>query len=503
VAAASSVQYKQLTAVIAAIMLVMSPVAGLLGAVGTADAASGTGTIEGQVTDRSGNPISGATVEIVVDNQTYSNNPTAPSNVEVVKTVTTDSNGNYSVSVDTSKTYRVRVKADGYAQLATFSEYSLADGSTMTVDMPLYADSATTTVSGNVTGADETVDGVEGIPVAVFTDGRDGETIYRYGATATTNADGSYSVSGVPDGADVKVVFNKGVGDYADTEDNPTYVTVNGTTTVDLTIATNYDGDWWYGANDLYPDHQLKYYDGIGVEADRTPEQVYFSYDVEESQNVTVAVRETYGDDSQGEFRKKTAEITPDDGVVTMEINNSAGDVSEMYVQSHGADTVDIGILYDTVTDAEDADDDGQPDIIDEYHSHAPDTETVQRDAEKTPETAYAQLGQPTETTVTVEAWNNSSGSWEQVEKKTVTPDDTPHVVKIGLADYTGSEYTEFRVTAHGQDATEAGVVYESGSLGGGGFVPGDGGGSIPLSVIVVALAGFAVFGAAAAVIED
>ncbi len=485
-------------------MLVMSPLAatGLLA--GTASAATGTGTIDGQVTDQSGNAISGATVEIVVDNQTYNGNPTAPSNVEVVKTTTTDSNGNYSVSVDSGTSYRVRVKADGYAQKATFASHSVADGATKTVDMSLYADSATVTVSGNVTGADETVDGVEGIPVAVFVDGRDGETIYRYGATATTSADGSYSISGVPDGADIRVEYNKNVGDYSTTDEVPKYTTTNGTTTVDLTIATNYDGDWWYGANDVYPNHPVQSYDGIGVEVDRTPEQVYFSYDVDEAQNVTVAIQETYGDGSDGEFRKKTVEVTPNDGVVTMDINHSAGDVSEMYAQSHGADTVDIGILYDTVTDAEDADDDGQPDIIDPYQSHAPDVETVDRDAEKAPETAYAQLADATETTVTIEAYNNSSSEWEQVEQTIVTPDDTPHIVKISLDGANGEQYTQYRVSTHGQDATDAGVVYESGSLGGGGgFVPGDGGGSIPLAVIVIALAGFAVFGAAAAVIED
>ncbi|MBC2727058.1 InlB B-repeat-containing protein [Desulfosporosinus sp.] len=145
--------------------------------------APNTHTVSGTITDTDGNPVSGATISLTDTNdgsKTY--------------TGTTDADGNYSIPGVPDGTYTITVTKGsetlGNGSIAVEGDDVTDESADITVTPPTIS---THTVSGTITDTD-------GNPVSgatiTLTDTNDSSKTY----TGTTDADGNYSIPGVPDG---------------------------------------------------------------------------------------------------------------------------------------------------------------------------------------------------------------------------------------------------------------------------------------------------------------
>lgn len=129
-------------------------------------------------------------------------------------------------------------------------------------------------------------------------------------------------------------------------------------------------------------------------------------------------------------------------------------------------------------------------------------TATYDRPSNATPGVVFAEFNKSGNATVTVEAHNSSSDSWETViDAKQYEVDgsaETPHLVEVDLDDYASEDYDQYRVTVEDVEPSNTGVAEDST---GGGGMPGSGGG-VPFAVVVVG-AGLLLAGGAAIAFEE
>ncbi|WP_049896097.1 carboxypeptidase-like regulatory domain-containing protein [Haloferax volcanii] len=118
-------------------------------------------------------------------------------------------------------------------------------------------------------------------------------------------------------------------------------------------------------------------------------------------------------------------------------------------------------------------------------------TATYDRPADGTPTNAYAEFDTSTNVTITVEAHNSSSGSWETVvDAKQYSVDgssDSVDAVEVALDDYDGEDYDQYRLTVEGAAPASAGVADDT--SGGGAVIPG----TDSLGIEAVVIGGFGV----------
>lgn len=174
---------------------------------------SGSGTdtwINGTVTDASGS-VSGATVVAV------------PQSGGSETVVTTGANGDYSLGIQPSTTYDVIVDDEPDHEFEVETGISVSKSNTKTVDFTVKAFPEKGFINGTVLDAD-------GNAVSSGYSVKARELGYRFGGTATTDANGEFSVS-VP--ASNYIVRAKGSNSPPETLDN---VTVREGETTDVTI---------------------------------------------------------------------------------------------------------------------------------------------------------------------------------------------------------------------------------------------------------------------------
>lgn len=416
-------------------MLILS-VVGVPFAVGVASAAT-TYTINGTVTDSEGSAVGSATVTVTDGNGT-----------EVAST-TTDSSGAYSVDVSGSGDYTVEVSKTGY----TTAGQTVSVSSNTTVDLSI----TERVITGKVTDLDG--NGVANLSV---------KAVYQSGTyEAKTASDGSYTITGVPEGTPTVEVAIPTERDYtfADSysDRTPTLTSNTATKTLDFTVATDSDGDGTADVNDAVPEYGWHYYEWMGVRDDRSPHTYYVDINVKNDTDVQVGWS-TYYTDGWGPYEQLNATVTADDGLVATREPDPAN-VSYWYADVHGPEPAEVGVIYESQV------------------------ETVQRPANETPGHVYVTYEEAAAPTVIVEAYNNSSGEWTEAVVSyghaVKGSSDDPATVKVDLGDYSGEEYTEYRVLVTDGEPSEVGVAADSG--GGGGLVGdgGDGGGGVPLPVVV------------------
>lgn len=176
------------------------------------DGVTTTGTISGTVTDAStGNPIAGASVS------------TQPTTL----LVTTDAQGNFSISNVTPGSYTVSASASGY--LAGSASVTVTGGQTAAANLALQPEPTTGTISGTVTEEGTSM------PIA-------GASVSTQPATttATSDAQGNYTISDVDEGSYTVTASASG---YMDDSTNVT-VTAGQTSTADLALQADYSGSW-------------------------------------------------------------------------------------------------------------------------------------------------------------------------------------------------------------------------------------------------------------------
>jgi len=129
-------------------------------------------------------------------------------------------------------------------------------------------------------------------------------------------------------------------------------------------------------------------------------------------------------------------------------------------------------------------------------------TNTYDRPTDGTPGKVFAEFTSSGNATVTVEAHNATSGEWETVvDAKQYTVEgssNTTDTVEVGLDDYAGEDYDQYRVTVEDVEPSNTGVTEDTG---GGGGLPGSDGG-VPFVVVVVG-AGLLLAGGAAIAFEE
>jgi len=197
--------------------------------------------------------------------------------------------------------------------------------------------------------------------------------------------------------------------------------------------------------------------DVINRESGTTPSQLYVGFDTDSSSSVTVQYEAYNNSSSTWESINETTITVDGRQTATQDLSNyTASDYTQFRVTTNsGADPVLVGL--ETASDP--------------YTSHTPEGYVLTRDDSKTPETVFAEFTSNGDVDVTVEAYNDTAGSYEQVTSSTVTVSnasaDSPSVEEFDVSNYTAADYTKFRVTTHGQDATNTGVFYEGTSSGG------------------------------------
>lgn len=258
-------------------------------------------TYSATVTDANGTALEGATVELVNDSG------------EVVSSATTGADGTVEVSAP-SGTYSVGVAATGYEPVTGTADLQSSGGSGS------YSLTASTyTVDGNVTDADGNA--VEGATVTLM---QDGSTV----ATATTDADGSYSLSGVEYGSDYTLAVS--ADGYAAAEQS---LSVMGDTTgVDVSLA------------------QTTWTHTVDAPANGTADHVYADFDA--SGNASISV-EAYNNTS-GEWEQvdtTTAQVEGNESsldTVTVGLANyTAEDYTEYRVAVEEVEPASVGIIED------------------------------------------------------------------------------------------------------------------------------------------------------------
>ena len=171
----------------------------------------GGGGISGVVTDSSsGNPVTGASIQLL-----QSNKP--------VTSLTTASNGSYSFTVVQPGTYDVSAAASGYGSTLSTNQSVSANGTT-TVNFSLSVPGA---ISGKVTQSD----GVTGITGATVTASINGDVL----GTATTNSGGNYSLSSLGVGAYSATATDSG---YTSQTQSSLNVSSGGSTPANFSLAT-------------------------------------------------------------------------------------------------------------------------------------------------------------------------------------------------------------------------------------------------------------------------
>jgi hypothetical protein len=164
---------------------------------------TGSGQVQGAVTDSTNVALAGATVHFVGSASTSAFD----------ETVTTDATGKYATGSIPGGTYQVTASASGYGSSTVTA--SLGSGATVTQNFALNA-SPTPNTSGGGTGGGTSVGGSSGgststsaITGQIVKDdtamGLAGATVTYSGGSTTTNSSGSYTLSNVPAGAAITV----------------------------------------------------------------------------------------------------------------------------------------------------------------------------------------------------------------------------------------------------------------------------------------------------------
>jgi 5-hydroxyisourate hydrolase-like protein (transthyretin family) len=188
-------------------------------------------TVSGQVTDASGNPVSGASVEV----DDYGGND--PSYVYPSE-VTTGSNGYWSIDGLPTGTYEVAFDPPSGSNYA-FQYYDNVGGQDPPTPITLTAGSTTPdidaalTIGGQISGT--VTDGTTGKPAAgVYVEAVDdaGDTY----SSATTDANGDYTLMGLSSSASYRVDFSPPQGSSLATEFYPSGATVQAATPVPVTV---------------------------------------------------------------------------------------------------------------------------------------------------------------------------------------------------------------------------------------------------------------------------
>jgi len=184
------------------------------------DGVTTTGTISGTVTDASSSTVTDASISTVTIASTA--NPIAGASVSTqpaTTTVTTDAQGNYTISDVAPGFYTVTASASGY--FAGNAGVTVTAGQTATCNLALQPEPTTGTISGTVT------DMSTGNPIA-------GASVSTQPATTTvtTDAQGNYAISDVEQGYYTVTASASG---YFDESANIT-VTAGQTTTCNLEL---------------------------------------------------------------------------------------------------------------------------------------------------------------------------------------------------------------------------------------------------------------------------
>jgi hypothetical protein len=164
---------------------------------------TGSGQLQGAVTDSTNVALAGATVHFVGSASTSAFD----------ETVTTDATGKYATGSIPGGTYQVTASASGYGSSTVTA--SLGSGATVTQNFALNA-SPTPNTSGGGTGGGTSGGGSSGgststsaITGQIVKDdtamGLAGATVTYSGGSTTTNSSGSYTLSNVPAGAAITV----------------------------------------------------------------------------------------------------------------------------------------------------------------------------------------------------------------------------------------------------------------------------------------------------------
>jgi hypothetical protein len=164
---------------------------------------TGSGQVQGAVTDSTNVALAGATVHFVGSASTSAFD----------ETVTTDATGKYATGSIPGGTYQVTASASGYGSSTVTA--SLGSGATVTQNFALNA-SPTPNTSGGGTGGGTSGGGSSGgststsaITGQIVKDdtamGLAGATVTYSGGSTTTNSSGSYTLSNVPAGAAITV----------------------------------------------------------------------------------------------------------------------------------------------------------------------------------------------------------------------------------------------------------------------------------------------------------
>jgi hypothetical protein len=164
---------------------------------------TGSGQLQGAVTDSTNVALAGATVHFVGSASTSAFD----------ETVTTDATGKYATGSIPGGTYQVTASASGYGSSTVTA--SLGSGATVTQNFALNA-SPTPNTSGGGTGGGTSGGGSSGGSTSTSTItgqivkddtamGLAGATVTYSGGSTTTNSSGAYTLSNVPAGAAITV----------------------------------------------------------------------------------------------------------------------------------------------------------------------------------------------------------------------------------------------------------------------------------------------------------
>jgi cytoskeletal protein CcmA (bactofilin family) len=163
-------------------------------------ASASVGTITGQVTDSNSQALSGATVS-------YSGG-----------SATTDASGNYTLDNVPAGSVQITASLTGFA--SSSETVTVTAGTTTTASVIALSVQQTGTVAGQVTAS--------GSPVA-------GATVAYSGGSATTDASGNYTLSGVPAGAPIAITASLSGFQTASQQVTPA---ANATTTLNFVLTT-------------------------------------------------------------------------------------------------------------------------------------------------------------------------------------------------------------------------------------------------------------------------
>lgn len=171
------------------------------------------GSITGTVTDvRTGLPLQGVTMQ-------------ALQGTTLIATTTTASNGTYSLIALAAGSYTVTANLTNYTP--TSQSATVVTGQTTTLNFALLPQPGT--IAGNVKGSSTIPP--SNLPGVTITVRQAGTTI----ATATTDVNGNYSISGIYPGTNYSVEAS--LANYTTQTQSPITVTSNATTTVNFTLA--------------------------------------------------------------------------------------------------------------------------------------------------------------------------------------------------------------------------------------------------------------------------